>query len=99
MDKKRKKSNTKFTRTEILLSLPGIGKQYTTTVTNPVSKTAYEKIKIGITNNIYKKQMNNKENTLMTYKMSWLLNTAASGHFGHNKTEVQKKEDKTRNWY
>ena len=53
--KQKKKKTITFTRKKILSSLPGIGTQHTTTVIDPVSKTVYGKIKIGITNNINNK--------------------------------------------
>ena len=51
-EKKKKKSNTKFGRKSILSVLPGIRAQKNTTVIDPVSKTVYGIIQLGLANNI-----------------------------------------------
>ena len=71
--------------------MPGIGTKHTTTVIDSVSKTVDGEIEIGIVNNIYDKLINNEENTPTTYKTSFLLDTAASGHYGDNNTKDRKR--------
>ena len=63
--KKKEVSTSAFFRKRILLALPGIAAQQTMTRIDPVIKTIYGKIKIGLTNNIYDKLFNN-DNTKPT---------------------------------
>ena len=55
---------------------------------DPMSKTIYKKVWIRLANNLYDKLEDNEVTTPTTYKISWLLDTAASGNYGDNKTNV-----------
>ena len=92
-DKKKKKkgSNTKFERKSILSALLGIRAQKTTTVIDPVSKTVYGTIQLGLANNIYNKLINDKDTNPTVCKTSWLLDAVASGNYAGDKTIVQTK--------
>ena len=70
IDKKKKRSNKKFKRKSMLSLLLCIRIRHTTTVIDPVSKTVYKKIQIGMANNIYNKLMNDDKNTPTTCKTS-----------------------------
>ena len=67
--------------------------QKTTTVMNPVSKTIYGTIQIGLVNNIYDKLINDEDIPPTVYKTSWLLDTAASDNYADNKTIMQNKKE------
>ena len=81
-----------FVRKAILSALPGIAAQQTTTIMDPVTKTVYDTIKIGVTNNIYDKLFNDEDKTTIVYKTSWLLDSVASGHYADKKTMVRDKK-------
>ena len=68
-DKKKKRSSDKFKRKSMLSSLPGIGTKHTTTVIDPLLKTVYGQIQIGIANKIYDKLMNDEDNSPTTCKI------------------------------
>ena len=68
--------------------MPKIAAQQTTTRIDPVTKTVYGTIKIGVADNIYDKIFNDKDTKPTVYKTSWLLDLAASGHYADNKTMV-----------
>ena len=57
-----------------------------------VLETVYGKMQIGLANNIYHKLIYDEEKTPKTYKISCLLDTAASGNYGNNNTKVQNKK-------
>ena len=76
----------------MLSVLPGIIAQKNTTVFDPVSKTVYDKIQLGLANNIYNKLINDEERNPTVYKTSWVLDTAASYMYADDKTIVQNKE-------
>ena len=61
---------------------------------DPVLKTVYGTIQIGLANNIYNKLINDEDTNPTKYKTSWLLDTAASGNYGsNNNTKVQNKKE------
>ena len=70
------------------MALPGIAAQRTTTTINPVTKTVYGKIKIGVANNTYDELYNDDDTTPRVYNTSWILDLAASGHYADDKTVV-----------
>ena len=72
----------------MLSALPGIRAQKNTTVIDPVSKTIYGTIQLGLANNIYDKLINDEDTNPTVYKTSWLLDTAASGNYADDKTMV-----------
>ena len=89
--KKRKKkevSMSTFVRKRILSALPRIAAQRTTTRIDPVTKTVYGTIQIGVANNIYDKLFNDDDTKPTVYKTSCLFDSAASGHYADNKTVV-----------
>ena len=59
--KKKEVSTSAFVRERILSALPGIAAQRTTTRIDPLTKKLYEKIKIGVANNIYDKLFNDDD--------------------------------------
>ena len=59
---------------------------------NPVSKTVYGTIELGLAINIYNKLSNDEDTKPTVYKLSWLLDLVASGHYGDNKTMVRDKK-------
>ena len=59
---------------------------------DPVSKTVYDTIQLGLANNIYNKLINDEDTNPTVYRISWLLDTAASDMYGDDKTIVQNKE-------
>ena len=76
-NKKKKKKKQKgvtsntipvFVRKRILSALPSIATQRTTTTMDPVTKTVYGKIKIGVANNTYDELSNNDYTTPRVYK-------------------------------
>jgi len=90
--KKNRQCKEKFKRKSFLSALPGIKAQKCTTTIDPVSKTVYGTIKIGTANNIYDKLSNDDDTTPGVSKASWLLDTAASDHFGDDDTIVRDPE-------
>ena len=74
------------------MALSGIAAQRSTTTIDPVTKTVYGKIGMGVTNNTYDELFNNDDTTPRVYKTSWILDSAASGHYADNKTVVQNKK-------
>ena len=90
--KKDRYCKEKFKRKSFLSALPGITAQKCTTTIDPISKTVYGKIKIGIANNIYDKLSNDDDTTAGVYKTSWLLDTAASDMYADTKTVVRDPE-------
>ena len=55
-------------------------------------KLVRKTIQVGIANNIYDKLFNDKETKPTSYKTSWLLDSAASGHYADDKTIVEDKK-------
>ena len=72
-------------------ALLGIKAQKTTIVMDPVLKTVYRTIQIGLANNIYDKLINDEDKNPTKYKISWLLDTVASDSYGDNNTKVQNE--------
>ena len=70
----------------------GISAQKTTTVMDPISKTVYGTIQLGLANNIYDKLFNDEDTNPKIYKTSWLLDTVASGHSAEDKMIVRDKK-------
>ena len=75
----------------MLSALPGIAAQRVTTTINPITKTVYSKIKIGIANNIYD-ELDKDEDTTQG-KTSWILDSAASGNYADDETIVHDKQE------
>ena len=95
---KKKKKVTPNSKKIMLSALPGIRTQNTTTVMDPVSKTVYGIIQIGLVNNIYNKLIKDEDTNTTIYKIPWLLVTTTSGNYADDNTKVQnQKEDITRN--
>ena len=59
----------------------GIAAQRSTTTIDLVMKTVYGEIKIGVANNTYDELFNDDDITPRVYKTSWILDSAASGHY------------------
>ena len=72
--------------------MPGIVTQQTRTRIDPVTKTVYGKIKIGVANNIYDKLFNDDDTKPTVYKTSWILDSVASGQYIDNETVMQNKK-------
>ena len=73
----------------MLSALPGIRAQNTTTVMDPVSKTVYATIQIGLANNIYDKLFKDEDTNTTIYKIPRLLVTTTSGNYANDNTKVQ----------
>ena len=72
--------------------MPGIKAQRTTTRIDPITKTVYGTKKIGVANNIYDKLFDDEDTKPTVYKTSWILDSAASGHYGDDKTMMRDKK-------
>ena len=72
--------------------MPRISEQWTTTRIDQVTKTVYGTIKIGVANNIYDKLFNDEDTKPTVYKTSWLIDSAANGHYAVNETMVRIKK-------
>ena len=69
--------------------LAGITIGHSTAVMDPITKAIHQKLQISLTNNIYEGLEDDTTTTPMTYKTSWLLDTAASGNYADRHTTVR----------
>ena len=74
-----------------LSTLPGITIGHSTAMMDPITKTIHQKIQIRLANNIYDGLEDVASTTPMTYKTSWLLDTAASGNYADKHTTVRNR--------
>ena len=65
--KKKKEVRSTFVRKRMLSALPGIAAQRVTTTIDPITKTVYGKIKIGVANNTYDELSNDEDTTPRAY--------------------------------
>ena len=67
-DKKKKRSNTKFETKSILSALSEMKAQKTTTVMDPVLKTVYGTMQLGLADNRYNKLTHDEDTNPTVYK-------------------------------
>ena len=72
--------------------LPGITIGHSTAVMDPITKAIHQKVQISLANNIYEGLEDDTTTTPMTYKTSWLLDTAASGNYADKHTTVRDRK-------
>ena len=91
--KKKKKTTSQSNMPDIkkLSKLPGITIDHSTATMDPITKTIHRKVQIRLAHNIYDRLENDTHTTPMTYKTSWLLDTAASGNYADKHTTVQNR--------
>ena len=94
--KKKKKKNWKARVTtnmfKKLSELPGITIGHNTAIMDLITKTIHQKVQISLANNIYEGLEDDTSTTPMTYKTSWLLDTAASGNYADKHTTVRNRK-------
>ena len=59
---------------------------------NPTTKTLRRKVQIRLAHNICDNLGDDAHTTPMIYKTSWLLDTAASGNYGHKHIAVRNRK-------
>ena len=72
--------------------MPGITARRFTTTIDPVTKTVYGKIKIGVANNPFGGLFNDDDTTPRVYKTTWILYSTVSGYYVDDETVVRDKK-------